>query len=180
MKRVEQFTKGASVSAIDAQIDSLRAELDRGMVAIARTDDVSYRRGSTVSGSVGAQFRHNFDLVNALLKGISRGRIDYTDRERDQRIENDRAYAVARFRSLIDRIDALDSGSLGTSILIRSEIGGERWLRSSVERELEFAHSHTVHHHALIAEKLNGSGVDLGMNFGVAASTLEYWRKLAA
>ena len=37
-----------------------------------------------------------------------------------------------------------------------SEIESGNWLPSSIAREVEFVHSHTVHHHALIAEKLSG------------------------
>jgi hypothetical protein len=64
---------------------------------------------------------------------------------------------------------------LGRKALVRSEIDAAFWIESSAARELEFLHSHTVHHHALIAEKLSSSGVKLPDDFGVAPSTLKFW-----
>ena len=48
---------------------------------------------------------------------------------------------------------------------------------STLGRELEFAVSHTIHHYALVRERLRG--VDFDPRFGVAPSTLEYWRTAA-
>ncbi len=48
------------------------------------------------------------------------------------------------------------------------------WATSSVERELQFLRSHTVHHFALIAVILRLSGLEPGEEFGVAPSTLRY------
>ena len=62
-------------------------------------------------------------------------------------------------------------------VLVRSEINANVWLESSALRELEFLHSHTVHHHALIAEKLNFYGIQTANDFGVAPSTLKFWEK---
>jgi hypothetical protein len=41
---------------------------------------------------------------------------------------------------------------------------------------LQFLCSHTVHHFALIKLLLDGTGVDLAPEFGVAPSTLAYHR----
>ena len=45
---------------------------------------------------------------------------------------------------------------------------------SSLGRELEFVISHTIHHHALIKERLQHLGIEFDETFGVAPSTLEY------
>ena len=45
-------------------------------------------------------------------------------------------------------------------------------------RELEFAISHTIHHHALIKERLRHLGIEFDEKFGVAPSTLEYRKGL--
>src|SRR5688500_13476312 len=81
-------------------VTSLISELDRAADMIALVDDVSYRRQATGSCSVGAQFRHNLDFINAFLRGVKIGRIDYGKRERDFRIENDRSAAIAQIEVL--------------------------------------------------------------------------------
>jgi hypothetical protein len=56
----------------------------------------------------------------------------------------------------------------------------QSWCSSSVVRELEFLQSHTVHHYSLIAILLRLQGIEPEEDFGVAPSTLEYWREQAA
>jgi hypothetical protein len=164
----------------DTLVDALIAELRRGMVTIAATDDLTYRRSANRSGSVGAQFRHILDFVAALLRGIEDGRVDHTDRRRETQIENDREFAIERCRQLLAGLKGVDPRVMGRSIVVRSETDGTVWLPSSVAREVEFVHSHTVHHHALIAEKLAGFGFAVDASLGVSPSTIEYRKKLAA
>ncbi len=149
-------------------------EIARGCETIARLSDDEYR--SVINGSsVGAQFRHNLDFVSNLIKGIESGRIDHSDRERDPFVEVDREYAISRFRKLAVMLNDLDGRVLGRSVLVRSELDASYWLPSSVAREVEFTHSHTVHHHALISGKLVSLGVQPIDDLGVAPSTLKYW-----
>lgn len=154
-------------------------ELGRAVDMIGAVDDADYREKSDSTGSVGGQFRHILDFVNCFLNGIEGGRIDYNARERDLRAETDRHHAAERFNEAIRRLGELPARYLSRSVLVRSEADPETWLPSSVIREAEFVHSHAVHHHALIGEKLAGQGVAIPSGFGVAPSTLEYWRQSA-
>jgi hypothetical protein len=163
----------------DGLLCALVEELMRACNTIARLDDDAYRQ-PVHGSSIGAQFRHDLDFVTNLLRGIEIGRIDHSARERDMFVETDRKYAIGRFRKLIAKIRVLDSRVLGKSILIRSELDTSLWLPSSVGREVEFTHSHTVHHHALIAEKLAALGIAAPQALGVAPSTLKYWAAQAA
>ena len=159
---------------------NLKDELLKGIDMIATVDDLSFRRVANGTGSVGGQFRHNLDFVNSLLNGIDDGHIDYNKRERDPRVEENREFAIECFRKAINRLSNLSPRLFSKSALVRSELDQALWLPSGFAREAEFVHSHTVHHHALIAEKLAGYGLAVTENFGVAPSTLEYWKKKAA
>lgn len=154
---------------------ALASELGRGISLLVDIDDASYAATNAVSGSVGAHFRHNLNFVEAVLNGVRLGRIDYANRERDVRLETDRHYASKRFSEAIEILMLLRDGSAGKEVSVISEIDSSRSYRSSIGRELEFAHSHTVHHHALIAEKLRGMGVSVDVLFGVAPSTKRFW-----
>lgn len=155
----------------------LAAEIERGIAVIARIDDEAYRKSTTRSASVGAQFRHNLDFVNGFLGGVGAGRIDYNDRERDPIVESDRGYAIGRFRNAVGSVSRLRGMELRKIVRVRSETDANVWHLSSVARELEFVLSHTIHHHGLIAEKLAASGGPDVPHFGVAPSTLEFWKK---
>lgn len=159
-------------------IESLIAEFGRGIQLIGRISGSVYTKKQGDADSVGAHFRHNLEFGLNLVKGIETGRVDYGNRKRDPRVENERDYAVGQFESLITEIRSLQDCDIDQMIEVRSEVDVDIWLPSSIGRELEFLHSHTVHHYALIAAKLAASGFTLRDGFGVAPSTLRYWNSL--
>jgi uncharacterized damage-inducible protein DinB len=165
--------------------------LEQGIRLIERLDDAAFTRApeGPFRGGIGCQFRHCLDLYDCFLRGIEEGRVDYSARERDEGVERDRARAAGAARRLIDRLTQVDAARLGDRLLVRSEIepqgASELWNPSSVGRELQFLLSHTVHHYALIAAMLTQQGLrtqdEVGelAEFGVAPSTLRYWRQSA-
>jgi len=123
---------------------------------------------------VGAQFRHNLDFVNAFLNGLTDRRVDYNARRRDPQIEAVANYATEQMLVAVHRFEGLSPDVLHELISVRSEINEDRWHTSSVSRELEFLHSHTIHHHALIAKILSSAGCFVDDDLGVAPSTLRF------
>jgi hypothetical protein len=162
------------IQTADFLTKALTDELFRGARLIERIDDSIYRRKANGTGSIGGHFRHNLDFVQLFLNGMESGEIDYSRRERDEQIEENRLYAVKRFALAMYRLQNISPDFLERKVLIRSEINPGCWLESSAARELEFLHSHTVHHHALISEKLAFFGVRAASDFGVAPSTLKF------
>lgn len=152
-------------------IRKIAEEFVRSIRLIENINDEIYAK-------IGGHFRHNLDFANSFLNGLATGKIDYGKRERNEKIEQNRAFAIEQIVFLIRRLQSLPDEILSKEIAVRSEIDETVWHASSVLRELEFLHSHTVHHHALIAEKLNACGVKLPKDFGVAPSTLKFWAKV--
>lgn len=157
----------------------LEAELIRAAGLVDLIDHEIYAAGSEVSGNVGAHLRHNLDFVACFLGGLETGTIDYTSRSRDKRVETSRAAAVEKIEELALALSSLDCPELEDKVGVRSETDPTLILGSTVGRELEFLHSHTVHHYAMIAEKLRNLGLDISPEFGVAPSTLDHWRQNA-
>ena len=77
---------------------------------------------------------------------------------------------------LVDNLESLtDDGSRALQVALDcTEDEAPRWAPSSVARELQFLVSHTVHHYAVIAAMLRPQGIEPGVDFGVAPSTLKY------
>jgi hypothetical protein len=148
-------------------VRDVSAELRRGVAIIRDLTAANYKL-------VGPQFRHNLDFVNALLNGIAERRVDYNARQRDPNIETIQAYAVEQILFAVRRLEDFQDDVLHCLISVRSELYEDRWHTSSVSRELEFLHSHTVHHHALIAKMLSSAGHFVGTDIGVAPSTLRF------
>lgn len=164
--------------------ENLLEILRQGTDLLARIDDALYTQSKESAfadgGAVGGHFRHCIEFINAFLTGIDGGRIDYNQRERNYQIETEREYARAEYLRAIDRLEnfaAIEQNFLLVKPEDVYEKGEDFWCESSIERELEFLNSHTIHHYALIGFKLRAAGFTLPLEFGVAPSTLRYWKE---
>lgn len=153
---------------------ALAGELGRAIGLIGRLSDEAFTRKNAATGSVGEHVRHNLNFVGAVLSGARLGRIDYANRVRDVRVETDRGHAAGRFAGVIRELSRMRTGDAGKEVFVASELDASVVHRSSLGRELEFAHSHTVHHHAMIAENLRAMGIEMDAAFGVAPSTARF------
>ena len=157
--------------------------LEQGVALVSGLDDATYRAvdPQLTTSSVGAHVRHCLDHVHCLLRGIEQGRVDYDRRERDLHVELDRELAIERMREAIEALGAVPAQKLPDALVVHMDDpqGGEEhvWSRSSVERELQALISHTVHHFALISFLVRAGGRTTEEGFGVARSTLDYWRE---
>lgn len=159
--------------------------LGQAISLIGLLDDEAFTRepDGPFRGGVGSQFRHCLDFYGCFLAGLPAGRVDYTARERDPRLERDRDRVVGRIREITVALRELGPELLDREIHVRSEpspAGDEQtgWCRSTVLRELQFLASHTVHHHALILSLLAPQGFVMTpelAEFGVAPSTATHW-----
>ena len=161
-------------------ITSCISLLEDGVRLLERLDDDVYAKMSLLSprSSVGAHLRHCLDFYQSFLTGLESGRIDYNCRQRDSLVETDRRYAIQEIHQLIAALRERLSIFRIAPILISTEDGSNResWCGSSVVRELEFLRSHTIHHYSLIAILLRFEGIEPGVEFGVAPSTLRHWQ----
>ena len=158
----------------NSTVASLIAEIERGVVIVSSMEEGEYEKPRKAESSIGAHIRHNLDFTNALLKGIGIGRVDYNARPRDIQIELDRDYAIGQMRSACRGLRSLRSSSIASLVVVRSEVNEDVWHASSVSREIEFLHSHTVHHYALVKWLIDRAVDSAGPTFGVSPSTLRF------
>jgi len=157
----------------------------QGIDLLERIDDELYSATelAVCSSAVGGHIRHIVDYYGLMLSGVPEGRIDYDLRDRDPMVETDRRTGIARLRGLVERLQGFDVAGAPTTVEVKVDLpeGQEAaWSRSSLERELQFSLSHTVHHFALIATILRLNGCEPGPDFGVATSTLRYMKERGA
>src|SRR4030095_7801706 len=108
----------------------------------------------------------------------------YDQRARDERVEENRLFAMVEIKALIEGLCQLSPAAERRELEVLLDDSAEEpddsvWSRSSVKRELQFLLSHTIHHYSLIAVALRAQGFEPGVEFGVAPSTLQYWSKTA-
>jgi len=130
-------------------------------------------------GSIGAHLRHVADFVQAFLRDLADGEVDYDRRERDERLEREPARARANLQRLAAEVARLGGAAPERTLRVRSEacLVGPAWQHSTLARELVVLLSHTVHHYALIAVLLRARGILPPPDLGVAPSTLAHWRQ---
>jgi hypothetical protein len=127
-----------------------------------------------VSGSIGEHARHILDHVAALVSARPYGVLTYDRRERGTLVETDPGAAlraILRLKTAITDVDdeALESPVAVMTTVERGEPSVVAW--STLQREMVFVASHTVHHHALIATLLAISGDEVPDGLGMAPST---------
>lgn len=122
-------------------------------------------------GSVGGHLRHCVEHCDCLLAALETGELDYASRARCQETETDPGVGAARCEELAGHFGQLSN--VAGALRVRSDLP-DLWLGSTVERELQFLASHTVHHFALIAVLLRLHGVEVPIDLGVAPSTLRH------
>jgi hypothetical protein len=157
--------------------------LRQGVDLLEKADDSTYTKVEKSAyadgGAIGRHFRHCLEFVNCFLTGIENGRVDYNRRERNHLLETNRKYAIAEYGRTIQILENLTLPEDGNALLVKPEDttdDEDYWCASSIERELDFLQSHTIHHYALIGFKLRAFGFKLSAEFGVAPSTLRFWK----
>jgi hypothetical protein len=164
-------------------IRDLAEVIDQAITLTLRLDDAEFARSPAplASHGVGAHVRHALDVITCLLDGVAAGRVDYDRRERDPRIEREPRFAARRLGEERERLQGLAGLDPATLLVVRmdapADAGAAAWSRSSLGRELSFVLSHTIHHYALMALLLRSRGLDPGAEFGVAPSTLRFWKE---
>lgn len=127
--------------------------------------------------SIGAHVRHILEFYICLLRANSTDTLCYDDRERNQRIENDRSLALVTVNNIRLTLEEIKSDR---NMKLKSDFSASGddvlLLDTSLFRELAYCFEHSVHHEALIKvgtkHLLNDSG--LIENFGLAPSTVRH------
>lgn len=131
------------------------------------------------NSSIGGHIRHVIDHFHCFFKGIENGGsggIDYDARQRSVRVETDPGDAVTRIEEICAMLAQLDSGD-DLQITVKMDTGSntpDLRTTSTLQRELQFLLSHTVHHYALIAVIAGITGLQVPAGFGLAPSTRRY------
>ena len=168
-----------SSTAVDSLVHENIELLRSGLDVILSIPAALYRadHDRATNGGVGRHFRHIIEFYQRLLQSEG-SMVDYESRPRDPRVERDPVYASSVVNQVIRALDALRAEAADGLRTVVTEVldDGGMPVRtpSSVGRELAVLASHTVHHYAIIALLLRGTGAELPEHFGVAPSTLRY------
>jgi uncharacterized damage-inducible protein DinB len=135
-----------------------------------------------VSSSVGGHVRHNLEHIEALLAGPAEGQIDYDRRQRGTEVERSRLAALEAIRRLVRELLAHPWGPGDRPLQLSVLVAPDRPaidVDTSLDRELAFVLSHTIHHNSLIAVMVRLLGRPVPATFGYAPSTIAHQKAAA-
>lgn len=129
------------------------------------------------NSSIGEHTRHIIELFQQLMQGYDSGLINYDDRKRDIRIQQDIDFASETIAQIICNLNKPNK----PLEIASNYISKKDKIDSNFARELMYNIEHCIHHQAIIKIGLielnkQDSADD---NFGVAKSTIEYRRQCA-
>ena len=145
----------------------------------------SYRQcfGSRKPHVIGKHVRHIIDHYSSLLWATASGGrlLDYENRDRDLSLETDRRAGSNRLAEISQALRQRFEPPYSDALVMRHNSGGQsETVNTSVDRELVFLASHSVHHMAIIGMLAEQAGAEVSADFGVHPSTLRYLEKQAS
>lgn len=131
--------------------------------------------------SIGQHTRHITEFYQCLLNGLSGEVVNYDARERNLRIETDKAYTAHLLETIISRLEQLTDDK---PMVLQQAFGLDEPLSipTYFSRELTYLIEHTIHHLAIIKIGLTEAFPDvfIPVEFGVAHSTLKFKQQQAS
>jgi hypothetical protein len=123
--------------------------------------------------SIGKHVRHVVEFFECLDLGNTFLVVDYDDRQRNLRLENDIAFALQRIAELQVEIPMYEEKML---TLLANYGNGPQKVMTTTFRELVYNIEHCVHHLAIIKIGVEAQfpHVNLSENLGVAWSTQQF------
>jgi len=148
--------------------------LEQGIALLSSLSDRMYlQKQNNSESSVGEHIRHVIEHYQMFLEGIQMGHIDYDKRKRDPSLEENRLHAINRLHELFTFFETkyLPLGQILVSQNYNPDFPTPV-VTSTIERELLFLVSHTVHHYAIIALVLKDEVGVIPPYFGYSPATL--------
>jgi len=168
------------MSQLQNLIDLNIAALQEGQRFLSLLNSKQYRQGfkPAFQSDVGTHFRHVLEHYRCFFSQLEKQEFRYDKRERDLRLETEIDYAKTSIEQLIFELSTvgpdIEEGSYTVAEQMEEAQSGSHNLvkvATTIERELLFLQSHTVHHYAMIAAMCRGNGIYPEEGFGVAIPT---------
>lgn len=169
-------------------LESNTKALDEGLELLATIEQAHFTRSfkPAFESTIGAHFRHVLEHYRCFINQQAHAQFCYDKRERDQRLEVELNYAVKEIHELRSAITNLNDKVFELEYTIvdqqlASSNGDQTTsIPTTLQRELLFLQSHTVHHYAMIGAMVRLLGMPTESNFGVAFATRKHEQEVSA
>ena len=156
-------------------IAAIIQNLNRGINLLNSIDDNQYSDNSTAPyySSIGVHMRHILDVFDCIFRGLESGKVDLSDRKRNELAESRVNFGIHYFEEIINKLHELEGEDLNEMIEVKDDLGlGMVTANYTLAAALIQAHSHAIHHFASIGYIISQLGISLpDMDFGYNPTT---------
>ncbi len=127
-----------------------------------------------VNNTIGQHVRHIIELFQCLENGYDNSTVNYEKRERNKKIETDKAFSLQLLQKVYKELDKPDK-ELILEATYDEDSNETINIKTNYFREVAYNLEHTIHHMALIRVGITEiSQISLPESFGVASSTVKH------
>ncbi len=156
-------------------IQAITKNLYRGINLLNSIDDNQYSDISVAPyfSSIGGHMRHILDVFDCIFEGIESGKVNLTERKRNELAESKTAFGIAYFEKTIATLNELKTIDFNQMVAVTDDLGlGEITANYTLASVLIQAHSHATHHFASIGYIISRLGIELpDSDFGFNPTT---------
>lgn len=145
-------------------IKVIEENLKRGIKLLETISNEEYSNCSVPPyySSIGNNMRHILDFFTCVFNGIEEGHIDFSIRNRNELIQKETAFGINYFNETIERLNQLDVSTFDELIKVTDDLGnGKVTMNYTIGSTLVQAHSHAIHHYALVGFIISHLGLEL-------------------
>ena len=155
------------------------------LLSLLNSDQFTEGFKPAFQSDIGTHFRHILEHYRCFFSQLNGNEFRYDIRPRDARLQTDIDYAKTTIYDLIGHLENFDVNLFEQSFTVSESYSDAHQndcfaggVKTTLERELMFLQSHTVHHFAMIAAMTRSLGIQPDEGFGVAIPTRNYARQL--
>lgn len=156
-------------------INAIEFNLQRGIKLLNNLSESEYTNKSIPPyfSSIGGHIRHILDVFSCIINGFDSKKIDLTNRERNQLVEQEIDFGLAYFEEIIFKLHVFSEQDLQSEIILIDDLGmGKMEVKTTLAAVLVQAHSHAIHHFASIGYSIYQLGIELpDSDFGYNPTT---------
>lgn len=134
-------------------IDSIEKNLMKGIKLLTTISDDKYSDNSVAPyhSSIGCHIRHVLDVFSCILLSNENGKVDLTNRKRNELVELKTELGINYFNTILNLIKSLTEKDLSKKITVTDDLGmGKLSAEYTLGAALMQAQSHAIHHYASI------------------------------
>lgn len=134
-------------------IKAIEKNLERGIKLLNSINDDQYSNNSIPPyfSSIGCHMRHVLDVFSCILDGYKTNKIDLTNRNRNELIEQKIDLGIDYFESILSKLKNVSVDDLTKEVEITDNLGlGLITAKYTLAAALMQAQSHAIHHFASV------------------------------